>query len=87
MVSDWTGLYAASLRSVKISNFIVYHYHIFNKELSEFIAEIKLVFLRSLDGFISSKEINSCSQNYFAKDDDNSDEEFSLSKPTVMTTH
>ena len=34
--------------------------YIFNKEIQEFLVKIKILFLRSLEIFISSREINLC---------------------------
>ena len=35
-------------------------YYILNKEIQEFLVNIKMLFLRSLEIFISSREINLC---------------------------
>ena len=40
-------------------------YYILNKEIQEFVVKIKMLFLRSLEIFISSKEINLCRLDTF----------------------
>ena len=40
-------------------------YYILNKEIQEFLVKIKMLFLRSLEIFISSREINLCRLDTF----------------------
>ena len=40
-------------------------YYILNREIQEFLVKIKMLFLRSLKVFISSREINLCKLNTF----------------------
>ena len=42
-----------------------YIYYILNKEIQEFLVKIKMLFLRSLEIFISSREINLCRLDTF----------------------
>ena len=40
-------------------------YYIHNKEIQEFLVKMKMLFLRSLEVFISSREINLCRMDTF----------------------
>ena len=40
-------------------------YYILNREIQEFLVKIKMLFLRSLNVFISSREINLCKLDTF----------------------
>ena len=44
----------------------IHLYYILNKEIQEFLVQIKMLFLKSLEIFISSREINLCRLETFS---------------------
>ena len=60
-VYPWSCQYSGRVFDIyKIYIYDKYTYYILNKEIQEFLVKIKMLFLRSLEIFIASREINLC---------------------------